>query len=83
MKEIKIYCWTWCPFCIRAKQLLDAKGVAYQEVVIDGDQQALNELKKQTGSGSVPQIFVDGRYVGGCDEIHQLDASGGFEAVFI
>ena len=82
MKDVKMYCWTWCPYCIRAKQLLDAKGVKYQEGLIDGDREALQNLKKQTGSGTVPQIFVDGQFVGGCDDIYQMDAEGRFEEVF-
>jgi glutaredoxin 3 len=76
MKDVKIYTWTTCPYCIRAKKLLSNKGVKYSEVVIDGDREALSELKKITGIGSVPQIFVDDKFIGGCDDLHELEASG-------
>ncbi len=82
MKKVKIYCWTHCPYCIKAKQLLKQKGVPYDEIVIDGDEEALRKLKAQTGSGSVPQIFVDDIFIGGCDDMHQLDEIGKFEEVF-
>lgn len=82
MKNVKIYCWTYCPYCIRAKALLDAKRIPYEEIVIDGDQKALNNLKSQTGSGTVPQIFLEDTFIGGCDELHQLDAEGKFDALF-
>ncbi len=76
MKTVKIYTWTTCPFCIKAKALLDRKKVSYQEIVIDGDREAFANLKQQTGSGTVPQIFIDNRFIGGCDNLHELDANG-------
>jgi len=72
MKEVHIYTWTFCPFCIRAKRLLDKEAIPYKEIVIDGDQAALSALKTKTGSGSVPQIFVGEDFIGGCDELHAL-----------
>lgn len=82
MKTVKIYTWTMCPFCVRAKQLLNRKGIVFQEIVIDGDSAALQVLKQKTGSGSVPQIFVDDVFVGGCDDIHALEAKGKFDQIF-
>ncbi len=82
MKAVKIYTWTMCPFCVRAKQLLNRKGIVYQEFVIDGDSEALRLLKQKTGSGSVPQIFVDDVFVGGCDDIHALESKGKFDHIF-
>lgn len=76
MKSIEIYTWTTCPYCIRAKALLDAKGLTYKEWVIDGDTPALKALKEKTSSGTVPQIFIDGQFIGGCDDLHALEASG-------
>ena len=72
MKEVKVYTWAFCPYCIRAKQLLDREGIAYEEICIDGDREALKSLKAQTGSGTVPQIFVEGVFIGGCDDLHAL-----------
>jgi glutaredoxin 3 len=82
-KKVEIYTWTFCPYCIRAKQLLDQKGVVYTEFKIDNDRAKLNELKAQTGSGSVPQIFVDEKFIGGCDDIIALDKKGDFESIFM
>ncbi|NJM57553.1 MAG: glutaredoxin 3 [Synechococcales cyanobacterium RU_4_20] len=77
MAKIEIYTWTRCPFCIRAKGLLDGKGVEYTEYVIDGDEAARNQMAKLTGGQkSVPQIFIDGQHIGGCDDIHALDRKG-------
>lgn len=76
MKSVKIYTWTYCPYCIKAKALLDRKKVPYEEVVIESDRPALEALKAKTGSGTVPQIFVDDQFIGGCDDLHALDAKG-------
>lgn len=72
MKKVVIYTWRYCPFCHKAKALLDREKIQYDEIVIDGNEEARQKLKKKTGSGSVPQIFVDDVFIGGCDELHQL-----------
>ena len=82
MKDVKFYCWTWCPYCIRAKELLIQKNVEFDEVVIDHDQKAMENLTAISGSDSVPQIFVDGDYIGGCDELYQLEKDGKFDEIF-
>jgi len=82
MKEVTIFCWTYCPYCIKAKVLLDEKGIIYEEKVIDNDPAALKSLKSETGSGTVPQIFVEGSFVGGCDDLFLLDDEGKFDQVF-
>lgn len=82
MKKVTIYCWTYCPYCVKAKALLDEKGIIYEEKVIDNDPAALKSLKSKTGSGTVPQIFVEGSFLGGCDDLFQLDHEGKFDQVF-
>ena len=79
MAKVEIYVWTACPFCIRAKQLLDRKDVAYIEHVIDGDDRARQAMVQRGtgGSRSLPQIFIDDQHVGGCDDLMALDARGG------
>ncbi len=72
MKKVEIYTWHFCPYCVRAKALLDKEGIAYTEHEISGDSSALEALKKKTGSGTVPQIFVEGEFIGGCDDLHAL-----------
>lgn len=75
--KVEIYTWSRCPFCIRAKALLDQKGVEYQEYCIDGDEDAKAKMtKRANGRTSVPQIFIDDRHIGGCDDIYHLDSQG-------
>ncbi len=82
MKKVDIYTWQTCPFCISAKQLLELEGIDYHEHKIDGDSAALAELKARTGIGSVPQIFVDDKFIGGCDDLHRRYDAGEFKALF-
>ncbi|MBS7527217.1 glutathione S-transferase N-terminal domain-containing protein [Fusibacter paucivorans] len=72
MKLIKVYTWAFCPYCIQAKMLLDREGIAYEEYCIDGQRDVLMSLKAKTGSGTVPQIFVDDAFIGGCDDLQAL-----------
>ncbi len=81
-KKIEIYTWRICPYCIKAKNLLDNEGIEYIEYDIQGDRDRLALLKQETGSGSVPQVFVDGVFYGGCDDIHALHAEGSFNNIF-
>jgi glutaredoxin 3 len=75
--KVEIYTWMTCPFCIRAKSLLKKKGVDFIEYSIDGDEAARNKMAQRTnGRRSLPQIFIDNVHVGGCDDIHALDARG-------
>lgn len=74
--EVKIYTTPWCPYCVRAKRLLDKKGVDYQDVNVAVKPQLRAQLLELTGRTSVPQIFIHGKGIGGCDELHALDARG-------
>ncbi|MGB7413454.1 MAG: glutaredoxin 3 [Thermosynechococcaceae cyanobacterium] len=77
MAKVEIYTWMMCPFCIRAKHLLKSKGVEFTEYKIDGDNAARSAMAERANGGrSVPQIFIDDQHVGGCDDIHALDAQG-------
>ena len=79
---VEIYTWRACPFCIRAKGLLDRKGVAYTEFAIDGDEPARDATAaKSGGRRSVPQVFINGQHVGGCDDLHALERSGQLDAL--
>jgi len=76
MVKVEIYTWQSCPFCIRAKSLLDLKGVEYEEYSIDGDQKARSVMADRAGGrNTVPQIFIDDKGIGGCDELYELDRS--------
>lgn len=77
MPPIRIYLTTWCPYCHRAKKLLDRKGAAYEEIDVDrleGGRFAMAKLAG--GRRTVPQIFIGDRHVGGCDDLHALDRKG-------
>lgn len=77
MAEVIIYSSNYCPFCIRAKQLLDNKRVAYQEIRVDGQPGVRAEMTRLAGgSTSVPQIWINGAHVGGCDQLVALERSG-------
>ncbi len=77
MPKIEIYSSMLCPYCHRAKQLLKAKGAVFEEIDVflkPSARQAMTE--RAGGRTSVPQIFIDGKHVGGCDEIYALDRKG-------
>jgi glutaredoxin 3 len=72
--DVEIYTWQTCPFCIRAKLLLWWKGVKFKEYKIDGDNAARDKMAERANGGrSVPQIFINDRHIGGCDDLYQLD----------
>jgi len=75
--KIEIYTWEFCPYCIRAKELLRRKGVEFTEYGIDGDEEARSRMaERANGRRSVPQIFIDGQHVGGCDDLYALERAG-------
>ena len=74
MKPVEIYTTPFCGFCVAAKRLLNKKGVSYQEVDVSRDSLKRQEMMKRAKGGrTVPQIFIDGKHVGGCDELYELD----------
>ncbi len=79
---VEIYTWEFCPFCIRAKALLDKKGVEYTEYGIDGDEVAREKMaQRANGKTSLPQIFIDDRHIGGCDDIYALEREGKLDSI--
>jgi glutaredoxin 3 len=75
--KVEIYTWSRCPFCIRAKGLLDKKGVEYSEYCIDGDEDARDQMRiRANGRSSLPQIFIEDRHIGGCDDLYALESMG-------
>lgn len=77
--EIKIYTTPWCPFCHRAKALLGSKKVEFQEINVDGQPEVRKQLQDLTGSRTVPQIFIHGKSIGGCDDLYALDRQGSLD----
>lgn len=77
MAKIEMYSSFWCPFCARAKTLLERKGAQVTEIDVDMDVDKRKEMVQRSGGRrSVPQIFIDGRHVGGCDDLYALERAG-------
>jgi glutaredoxin 3 len=75
--KVEIYTWSTCPFCLRAKSLLNKKGVNFTEYSIDGDDDARAKMaQRANGRRSLPQIFINDNHIGGCDDIHALERQG-------
>jgi len=76
MHTIEIYTTPYCPYCVRAKALLEKKGVDYTETDVSDIDLRAAMTKRAGGSRTVPQIFIDGRHIGGCDDLHDLERNG-------
>jgi glutaredoxin 3 len=76
MPKITIYTTAFCPFCHRAKALLKKKNAAYEEIGVDFKPDLRREMAAKAGKNTVPQIWIGETHVGGCDELHQLEADG-------
>ncbi len=77
--EVKVYTTNTCPYCFRAKSLLAKRAVPFEEIDVTHEPDKRAWLVKQSGMRTVPQIFVDGKPIGGSDELHELDRSGELE----
>ena len=74
MSKIEIYTWQYCPFCIKAKTLLNKKNIKFTEYKIDGDEAARDEMSvRASGRRSLPQIFINDEGIGGCDDLYELE----------
>ncbi len=73
---IEIYTQPWCPYCERAMGLLDQKGAAYREINAPQGSAERKQAVQRSGRTSVPQIFIDGTHIGGCDDLLALDRAG-------
>ena len=82
MITVEIYTKITCGYCVRAKALLDQKGVNFREIKIDGDAELRNEMIERSGGGyTVPQIFIDDQPIGGCDDLYALHAQNKLDAL--
>ena len=82
--KVEIYTWRTCPFCIRAKSLLKQKGIDFIEYSIDGDEAARSQMAQRAKGGrSLPQIFINDQHIGGCDDIHALEAQGKLDPLLV
>jgi glutaredoxin 3 len=76
MPKVEVYTKTHCPYCVRAKALLDSKGVKYIEIPLDDDLLRMQEMQQRSGRRTVPQIFIDDQHIGGCDDLYAADKAG-------
>ncbi len=76
MNQIVIYTTEICPYCVKAKQLLDRKGLSYQEIRVDTHPASRDEMVQLTKRRTVPQIIVNGQPIGGCDDLYTLNRTG-------
>ena len=79
MPRIQMYTTRWCGYCVRAKALLEQRGLTYEEISLDDDPTFRQRLLELTGGWTVPQILIDGRPIGGYTELWQLDRGGELE----
>ncbi len=82
MARVEMYSKTWCGFCVRARGLLQAKGVTIEEYVVDGGGPKREEMiQRSKGRTTVPQIFIDGHHIGGCNDLFALERDGKLDAM--
>jgi glutaredoxin 3 len=77
--KIVVYSTEWCPFCARARGLLESKGAKFEVIDVDERPEARTEMMARSGRRTVPQIFIGDTHVGGCDDLYALDAAGGLD----
>ncbi len=75
-QPVTIYLTSWCPYCVRAQRLLRSKGVDFTAVDIEAEPEKRAEMRQRSGRTSVPQIFIGDQHIGGCDDLHALEADG-------
>lgn len=79
--QVKLYTTRFCPYCIRAKQLLEHKGVGYEEIAVDTQPQLRQEMMQLSGRRTVPQIWIDSHHVGGYDDLAMLERQGQLDSM--
>jgi glutaredoxin 3 len=75
MARVQVYSTRSCPYCVRAKRLLDERGIPFEDIDVSDDAERRADLVRRTGRRTVPQIFIDGKAIGGFEELYALDAS--------
>jgi len=81
-KDVVIYTFKTCPYCVHAKKLLNQEGIDFKEIDVTTQREKLDELKIKTNCSTVPQIFVNDKFIGGCDDLLSLHEQGKFDELF-
>ncbi|MBZ0071094.1 MAG: glutaredoxin 3 [Thiohalobacteraceae bacterium] len=83
MSDVIMYCTAFCPYCVRARMLLEHKGVPFVEVRVDLEPDRRGEMEARSGRTSVPQIFIGDFHVGGCDDMFALERAGRLDPLLV
>ncbi|MCP5162774.1 MAG: glutaredoxin 3 [Hahellaceae bacterium] len=83
MQEVVIYTTRICPYCVRAKMLLERKGVPYKDVSVENDMTLRQEIMRKSGQRTVPQIWIGATHVGGFDDLYALERAGRLDALLM
>jgi glutaredoxin 3 len=78
---VTMYTTGWCPYCSRARSLLERKGVGFEEIDVEASPEKRAEMQTRSGRRTVPQIFIGDHHVGGCDDLHALEQAGKLDAL--
>ena len=76
MKQVKVYSTSYCPYCIKAKQLLKSKGIPFQEIDLTNNAELRDQVSSETGHQTVPMIFIGDHFIGGFDSLNSLSQNG-------
>ncbi len=80
--HVIMYTKSYCPYCVKAKRLLEQKNLSYQEIDIENDESLREEMiQKANGRKTVPQIFINDKHVGGCDDLYELEENGELDKI--
>ena len=79
--KVTMYTTGWCPYCSRARALLQRKGVEFEDIDVEAAPEKRAEMRTRSGRTSVPQIFIGDQHVGGCDDLHDLEKAGKLDAL--
>ena len=78
---VTLYTTRFCPYCVRARMLLEGKGIAFKDIAVDGNPTLRQEMLEKSMSHTVPQIWIGDEHIGGCDELYQLERQGELDAL--
>lgn len=79
--NITIYTTRYCPFCVRAKQLFSSKDVGFNEISVDNNPKLRQEMTRLSGQRTVPQIWINNKHIGGCDELYALERANKLDSL--
>jgi glutaredoxin 3 len=83
MAQVTVYSGPNCPYCEKAKALLNRKNISFQEFNVKEDAAKLEEMLARSGRKTIPQIFIDGKHVGGCDDLYALESEGKLDGMLV